>query len=627
MANIQKGQRMAGFFAEEFLTDVLARNDIVDVIGEYVQLKRKGQSYWGLCPFHGEKTPSFSVAQDKQFYYCFGCHAGGNAFQFIQNIDKCDFGEAVEVLAWRAGLQMPEGQNEVNSREKEELRTVLYEIGRAAARFYHDKLYSREGLKALEYLQNRGLSERIIKRFGLGFAPDNHDEAVRFLEAQGFSREHLKIFAVAGEKEGRWYDYFRNRVMYPIIDKRGRVIGFGGRVMDDSQPKYLNSPETPIFNKRLNLFGLNLVQQIRNLERIIIVEGYMDVISMHQAGLPYTVASLGTALTEEQARLMKRYADEVYLAYDGDSAGQKATLRGLDILKDAGLRVRVIEFPDNLDPDDYAKRFGLTGLEELMDKASPLIDYKLRTIAGGCDLRTEEGRHQYVAKSCREVLAKISSPVELDIYVKRLSRESGVSEMAIYEESGIERSVLKAAEYSAKNSRNTNAVIDGPSRMLEIKNANNRKDNDIVEVERYLLQFALTKHGYNEKLWVSAAVADFTEQRNEIATLIFTGKAGKSSPAEIMNFLSTGAQEELARILTLVEIANDVSEKEFDKYIKCLTIKKLEEKKVVLLNEFKEKKDSEGEGALIRQEYVNIDSQLKAEREALDRLYMKKSKH
>ena len=509
---------MAGFFAEEFLTDVLARNDIVDVIGEYVQLKRKGQSHWGLCPFHGEKTPSFSVTQDKQFYYCFGCHAGGNAFQFIQNIEKCDFGEAVELLAGRAGLQMPEKQNEANSREKEELRTVLYEIGRAAARFYHDKLYSREGLKALEYLQNRGLTERIIKRFGLGYAPDNRDEAIRFLEAQGFSREHLKTFAVAGEKEGRWYDYFRNRVMYPIIDRRGRIIGFGGRVMDDSQPKYLNSPETPVFNKRLNLFGLNLVQQIRNIERLIIVEGYMDVISMHQAGLPYTVASLGTALTEEQARLMRRYAEEVFIAYDGDSAGQKATLRSLDILKDAGLTVKVIAFPDGLDPDDYAKRFGLTGIEELMDKASPLIDYKLKTIAAECDLGSEEGRRRYVSQSCREVLSKITSPVELDIYVKRLSRESGVSEMAIYEESGIERSALKAAEYSAKNSRYTNAVMDGPSRMLEIRHMEGKRDNACRDAESYLLLLAMTSMKYAAEVPEYVDAESFEEERRELAS-------------------------------------------------------------------------------------------------------------
>ena len=542
---------MAGFFAEEFLTDVLARIDIVDVIGEYVQLRRKGQSWWGLCPFHGEKTPSFSVTQDKQFYYCFGCHAGGNAFQFIQNIEKCDFSEAVEVLAKRAGLEMPERKSDGDSREREELRTVLYEIGRAAARFYHDKLYSREGLKALEYLQSRGLTERVIKRFGLGYAPDNRDEAIRHLEAQGFSREHLKTFAVAGEKEGRWYDYFRERVMFPIIDRRGRVIGFGGRVMDGSQPKYLNSPETPVFNKRLNLFGMNLVQQIRNLERLVIVEGYMDVISMHQAGLPYTVASLGTALTEEQARLMRRYASEVFIAYDGDSAGQKATLRSLDILRDAGLTVKVIEFPDGLDPDDYARQFSLAGLEDLMDKALPLVDYRLRTLAAGCDMATEEGRRRYVAESCREVLAKLTSPVELDIYVKRLSRESGVSEMAIYEEAGIERSAMKAAEYSAKRSRNTNAVLDGPSRLLEHRPAEGRKDNALRDAESYLLLLAMTDAAYAAALTRGNAVEDFGEERAELASAVFDGRAKSAGAAGFMNLLSPQGQAELARILLL----------------------------------------------------------------------------
>ncbi len=539
---------MAGFFPEDFLTEVLARNDIVDVIGEYVQLRRKGQSYWGLCPFHGEKTPSFSVSQDKQFYYCFGCHAGGNAFQFVQNLEKCDFSEAVETLAQRANMPLPERRNDAEHREREEMRTKLYEIGRAAGRFYHDKLYSREGLRALEYLRNRGVTERIIKRFGLGYAPEHGDECVRFLEAQGFSREHLKLFAVAGEKEGRWYDYFRNRVMYPIIDRRDRVIGFGGRVMDDSQPKYLNSPETPVFNKRHNLFGLNLVQKVRNLQRLVVVEGYMDVISLHQADLPYAVASLGTALTEEQARLIKRYCDEVYIAYDGDSAGQKATTRGLDILKDAGLRVKVIEFPDNLDPDDYARKFGRVGVEELMERAVSLVDYKLKTIAAGCDLTTEDGRRQYVAQSCREVLSKITSPVEMDILVQRLSRETGVSATAIVEEAGLERAAARAA-YSAKGGRNTNAVVDGPSRTLDHRPATPADNNAIVEAERTLLLLALNDPAHAASLTECLDIDSLEGPRQGIARAILEGRARNTGAAELMNTLPPDEQSELARIL------------------------------------------------------------------------------
>ncbi len=542
---------MPGFFAEEFLSEVLARNDIVDVVGEYVQLRRKGDRYWGLCPFHGEKTPSFSVKQDKQFYYCFGCHAAGNAFQFVQNIEKCDFPEAVEHLAQRAGMELPARQSGGDSRQREELRTTLYEIGRAAGRFYHEKLYTREGFVGLEYLQRRGLTERIIKRFGLGFAPNNHDEALRFLEAQGFSREHLKLFAVAGEKEGRWYDYFRNRIMFPIIDRRGRVIGFGGRVMDDSQPKYLNSPETPVFNKRQNLFGLNLVGQLRSLERLVIVEGYMDVISMHQAGVPYTVASLGTALTEEQARLMKRYCTEVFIAYDGDSAGQKATMRSLDILRDAGLSVRVLQFPDGMDPDDYAKRFGLAGLEELMDKAPQAVDYKLRSIAAGHDLRNEEGRRRYVAEACREVLSKLTSPVEMDIYVKRVSREAGVSEMAIYEEAGLERSARKAAEYSARGSRNTNAVTDGPSQILENEPRSQPRDNARRDAECYLLRLAMEEDTWARKLAENWTIETFRQERQELARLVLSGQAVAIPTTELMSRLPDGEQGELARILLL----------------------------------------------------------------------------
>lgn len=580
---------MAGFFAEEFLSDVLARVDIVDVIGEYVQLRRKGKDWWGLCPFHGEKTPSFSVAQDKQFYHCFGCHAGGNAFQFIQNIEKCDFGEAVEILAKRAGLPLPERRSGADGREREELRTALYEIGRSAARYFHDVLRSPPGLKALEYLQGRGLTERTIKRFGLGFAPDGHDEALRFLEAQGYSREHLKAFGVAGEKDGRWYDYFRNRVMFPIIDRRGRIVGFGGRVMDGSQPKYLNSPESPVFNKRQNLFGLNLAQSIRGLERLIIVEGYMDVISMHQAGVPYTVASLGTALTEEQARLMRRYASEVFIAYDGDAAGQKAALRSLDILRDAGLGVKVVEFPGGMDPDDYARKFGLTGVEELLDGALPMLDFKLATIAAQCDLGTEDGRKRYLSQCCRDVLSRIASPVELDIYIKRLSRETGVSEMAIYEESGIERSALKAAEYSAKHSRYTNAVMGSPSRMPEARHMEGRKGNACRDAESYLLALAMSDEAYAGNLEGRLGADSFGEERRELARMALGGGAAGATVAELMNRLSEAGQAELARIqLMKLPEGREDRDRLFEDCLKALEKRRIAQRVEALREEAKQ---------------------------------------
>jgi DNA primase len=317
--------------------------------------------------------------------------------------------------------------------------------------------------------------------------------------------------------------------------------------MDGSQPKYLNSPETPVFNKRLNLFGLNLVQKIRNIERLLIVEGYMDVISLHQADLPYAVASLGTALTDDQARLLKRYCSEVYIAYDGDSAGQKATARGLDILKEAGLRVKVVEFPDNLDPDDYARKFGRVGVEELMDQAASLIDYKLKSIAAQCSLSTEDGRRRYVTESCRDVLAKIISPVELDIYVKRLNRETGVSETAILEEASLERSAAKAAGYSAKGVRNTNAVVDGPSRMLEYRPAESRKDNALPEAERTLLMLALSDAKYADKLPECVDLIDFSMERGNIARLLYEGKIRNSNAAAIMNQLEANEQSELAK--------------------------------------------------------------------------------
>jgi len=420
-------------FSDEFIEQVLDRNDIVEVISQYVPLRAKGRNYWGCCPFHGEKTPSFSVSPEKRFYYCFGCHAGGTVIRFVQEMDKLEFGEAVEKLAERAGLELPQGQ-EASRGPSRSRQQAAWDACRAAARWYHETLFKPEGKPGLDYLTRRGLPLAMIRRFGLGFAADGWQNLQTALEAQGISKEAMLDARLILEKDHRTYDAFRNRVMFPILDHRGRVLGFGGRVMDKSEPKYLNSPDTIIYNKRKNLYAINLMKKLENRDKLILTEGYMDVIALHQAGFPMAVASLGTALTPEQAHLMKRYVDRVYLMYDGDSAGQQATIRGMDILAKEGLQVQVVSLPDGLDPDDMARKRGHDDIQECLDKALNLTDYKLMVLRRNVDMTNAQARRHYAIEVCHRVIAKMDSPVEQGDYIRRLHMDTGISEVDLRNE-------------------------------------------------------------------------------------------------------------------------------------------------------------------------------------------------
>ena len=343
-------------FPPSFLDDVVARNPIEDVVGQYVTMQRRGSNLFGLCPFHGEKTASFSVAPEKGIYYCFGCHKGGGVINFIMEIENLSYPDAVRFLAKRAGLEVPEDP-EYQSRYRKQER--LWALCQEAARFFHGTLYSPAGEAGLQYAGRRGLSKGTLTRFGVGFAPNRWDGLLTAMKGKGYSEEELleSGLALRSEKSGNLYDRFRNRLMFPIIDVRGHVIGFGGRVMDDSTPKYLNSPETLIFNKRKNLFAMNLAKKSKS-GRIILVEGYMDAVALHQFGFDYAVASLGTALTEEHASLLAKYTDQVVLIYDGDQAGQSATRRAIPILEKTGLQVRVLRMQGAKDPDEFLHKFG-----------------------------------------------------------------------------------------------------------------------------------------------------------------------------------------------------------------------------------------------------------------------------
>lgn len=423
---------MSGRIPDAWLEELRARLNIVDVVGDYVQLKPKGRRFWGLCPFHNEKTASFSVDSDGQMYYCFGCHKGGTVINFVMEMERMEFPDAVKLLAERARMQLPDS---TDSREVDRtLKERVYAANLAAARYFHDALWKSSGAQILGYLHKRGLDDGDIRRFGLGAATDAWDDLTNELLGQGFEEEVLVKAGLTVRKDQRRFDMFRSRAIFPIIDAQGRVLGFGGRAQGDAQPKYLNTPDSPVFNKRQNLYAANFVRKERSLDKLILVEGYMDALALRRAGIQGVVATLGTSLTEEQARLMKRYAPEIWVAYDGDSPGQKATMRALEILEAAGIPCRALVFPDDMDPDDFIKKVGIEGFNQL--KSVDRFHYRMDTFAKEFDLSTQEGRTGYAIKCC-ELLRKVASPVELENYLKRLIVETGFAREILMSQIGV----------------------------------------------------------------------------------------------------------------------------------------------------------------------------------------------
>lgn len=436
-------------FPDGWMGELLAKNDIVSVVSDYLPLKSKGRTLWGLCPFHNEKTASFSVTPDKQMYYCFGCHAGGGPVQFIMAMEKLTYHEAIEHLASRAGMELPGEIDDEKLRMEREQKERFYMACREAAAYFHKSLLGDQGKQARAYLISRGLDAATIKKFGLGFSPQSWNALCKHLGELGFSEREIIISGLANKKNSDCYDIFRNRVMFPIISTNGRVIGFGARAIDKVEPKYLNTGDTPIFNKRRNLYALNMQRQQKPAD-LVVVEGYMDVISLYKSGIKNAVASLGTALTQQQARLMKRYVNQVYISYDGDSAGQNAALRGLDILAKEGLNVKVVVIPDGLDPDDFVKTNGADAYMSLKDDALTLNEFKLDRLASGKDLNTEDGREHYAKEACK-LISKLQ-PVEQERYYKLVMRKTGIPVEVLKLQGG---AVINQKENSFTNYRNT----------------------------------------------------------------------------------------------------------------------------------------------------------------------------
>ena len=411
------------YYPEEIVEEVRNRNDIVEVVSGYVKLQKKGGRHWGLCPFHNEKSPSFCVSADRQTYHCFGCGAGGNVYTFVMNYENYSFPEAIKMLAERAGVQLPETEETEESRRKQNRRTRLLEVNKAAAKYFYYQLRSPHGAVGYQYLKKRELSDETMHRFGLGYAAKDGALLVRYLREKGFEDELIQEAGLAGhsEKYGGLMSQFWNRVMYPIQDIHNRVIGFGGRVMGEGEPKYLNSPETPVFDKRRNLYGLNYARKARS-GNIILCEGYMDVISMHQAGFSQAVASLGTAFTAEQAALLRRYTDNVLLAYDSDGAGVKAALRGIGILREAGLTGRVINMQPYKDPDEFMKALGKEAFEERIRQAENSFFFEIRIMEGRYDMADPEARTKFHREIARK-LCEFTDEVERDNYLQAVAEK------------------------------------------------------------------------------------------------------------------------------------------------------------------------------------------------------------
>ena len=454
-------------FPPSFIDELIARNPIEDVVGQYVSLKRSGANMFGLCPFHGEKTASFSVAPDKGIYYCFGCHKGGGAINFMMEVEGLSYPDAVRALAKRAGMEVPEDE-QYQSRYRQQER--LWALMKEAARYFHAQLYSPAGAEGLAYAGKRGMPKGTLTKFGIGFAPNTWNGLCDAMRAKGYTDQELKDAGLVSEKNGRIYDRFRNRLMFPIIDTRGNIIGFGGRVMDDSTPKYLNSPETLIFNKRKNLFGLNLAKKSK-LGYLILVEGYMDAIALHQYGFDCAVASLGTSLTEEHATLLSRYTEQVYLIYDADEAGQRAAQRAIPMLEKAGLRIKVLKVKDAKDPDEFLKKFGPDKFKLLLEESANRVEYQLNVIRGKYDLREDDHKIRYVHEAA-ELISSLGSSVQREVYGGRVAEIAGISMEAMKLE--VNKAFKRRMAIRRKKEEKENLA---PARAMQPKERSIRYDN------------------------------------------------------------------------------------------------------------------------------------------------------
>lgn len=511
-------------YSDDIIEEVRSRNDIVDLISTYVSLKKKGSSYFGLCPFHNEKSPSFSVSRDKQMYYCFGCGAGGNVFTFVMEYENFTFPEAIRYLAERAGMVLPEEEMDEEAQKRADARSTLKDLNKIAANYFYVLLHSSRGEIGLKYLKERGITLETMKKFALGYSDIYNDDLYKYLKGKGYSDDDLKESALVNIDEARGgSDKFWNRVMFPIQDVNNRVIGFGGRVMGDGNPKYLNSKETKLFDKSRNLYGLNFARTSRE-RYIILCEGYMDVITMHQAGFTNTVAALGTAFTQGHAALLKRYTDEVILSFDSDGAGQKAILRAIPILKDAGLTVRVLDLKPYKDPDEFIKELGAEELKERLSKAMGSFMFQVMTISKEYNQEDPEERTKFQREAAK-LLSNIEEPLERNNYIEAVSKEYYIA----FEELKDLVEYYGTSGYVAKNTK---------QQIETSKMRSEQKEEKKLQPQRLLLTWLVNEPILFKKLEHIIGPDDFIEPiYHGVAMLLFSQyeENGQVIPARIIN--------------------------------------------------------------------------------------------
>ena len=525
------------YYSEELIEEVRTRNDIVDVISGYVKLQKKGSSYFGLCPFHNEKSPSFSVSRQKQMYYCFGCGAGGNVFTFLMEYENFSFVEAVKYLADRAGVELPEMEYSKEAKEKADLKASILEINKLAAKYFYVQLKSERGNAAYTYLKDRQLSDKTITAFGLGYSNKFSDDLYKYLRSKGYSEELIRQAGLISTDERHGvYDKFWNRVMFPIMDVNSRVIGFGGRVMGDAKPKYLNSPETPVFDKSRNLYGLNRARTSRK-PYFLLCEGYMDVIALHQAGFTNAVASLGTALTPGHASLIRRYVQEVYLTYDSDDAGTRAGLRAVPILREAGISAKVIRMDPYKDPDEFIKNLGAEEYEKRIREARNGFMFTLEVLARGYDMNSPEGKTAFFREAARRLME----------FEDELERENYIDAVA---------SAYKVSRESLEKLVAKTAVSSGMAKPVERpKKAEGRekgKEDGILTSQKVLLTWMIDDVRIYEKISSFITPDDFTEELyRTVARLLFEQyrEGGKLDPARILDHFTEEEEHRKAAAL------------------------------------------------------------------------------
>lgn len=539
------------YYSDEIIEEVRSKNDIVDVISSYVKLQKKGSSYFGLCPFHNEKSPSFSVSREKQMYYCFGCGAGGNVFTFLMEYENYSFQEALKYLADRAGVELPEAEYSKEARERADQKAILLEINKVAAQYFYVQLKSPQGAHALSYLKDRGLSDEMIHSFGLGYSNKYSNDLYQYLKSKGYRDELIvKAGLVTVDERYGVSDKFWNRVMFPIMDSNSRVIGFGGRVMGDAKPKYLNSPETMIFDKSRNLYGLNRARSSRK-PYFLLCEGYMDVISLHQAGFSNAVASLGTALTPGHASLIKRYVKEVYLTYDSDEAGTKAALRAMPILKDVGITARIIRMEPYKDPDEFIKHLGAEAFEERIHKARNGFMFGLEVLERDYDLTTPEGKTDFMKEAAKR-LTQFDEEIERSNYIEAVAKTYHVG----FEE--LRKLVLKMAVQTG--------LVKQVERPKRLDGKSREKEDGHVKSQKILLTWLIEDEGIFNQIRRYITPDDFTgELYKKVAALLYEQYEGQDvNPARIMNhFTDEEEHREVASLFhTKIRELTTISEQE-----------------------------------------------------------------